>query len=86
MEGIKNYFEEQVTQYLELNGSQMLDFDDNELSDIACLALNSLPSRYYRHKIDLSFYTSSEEDARMQEQVNLAVKQAIQKVKTSSRH
>jgi hypothetical protein len=46
------------------------------LADVACVALNRLPSRYIRHEVDLAFYLSererSEGDRHLAEAVDYA--------------
>ena len=54
-----------------LEGSELLP-------DIACVALNRLPSRYIRHSVDLSFYLSDKERADIDQMVADAVAYAIQ--------
>jgi hypothetical protein len=34
---------------------------DELLADVACVALNRLPPRYIRHKVDLAFYQTERE-------------------------
>lgn len=43
------------------------------LVDVMCLALNRLPSRYYRHSIDMLFYLADEELREMKERSLAAV-------------
>lgn len=43
------------------------------LVDVMCLALNRLPSRYYRHSIDMLFYLADEELKEMKEKSLAAV-------------
>lgn len=38
-----------------------LENDEDYLGDIACVALNQLPSRYVRHNVDMVFYMTVEE-------------------------
>ncbi|TNE79485.1 MAG: hypothetical protein EP339_03465 [Gammaproteobacteria bacterium] len=46
------------------------------LTDVMCVALNRLPSRYYRHSIDMMFYLADEELKDMKEKSLAAVKAA----------
>ena len=85
MDTIYNYFEQQVTHFINVNLSDSGEFDDSELSDIACIALNKLPARYYRHSIDLSFYTSPEEQSKIINQIEDAVNYARDKVASNPR-
>lgn len=47
------------------------------IADIACVALNELPSRYIRHEVDMSFYLTSQERHIMSKTVERAVSKAI---------
>lgn len=51
------------------------------IEDIACLALNGLPARYVRHRIDLASHLTAEEFTAMREQAARAVKLATETVK-----
>jgi hypothetical protein len=42
------------------DGAQLLQFD---AADVACVALNRLPTRYIRHEVDFVFYLSERERA-----------------------
>jgi hypothetical protein len=46
------------------------------LVDVMCVALNRLPSRYYRHSIDMLFYLADEELKEMKQTSLAAVKSA----------
>lgn len=35
--------------------------DEDFLADVMCVALNQLPSRYYRHSVDMMFYMAEGE-------------------------
>lgn len=70
---ISNYYEDLVTEELKKLGREQ-----NDISiDIACVALNRLPSRYYRHSVDMAFYLSTQEQAEMETAVAAAVEFAI---------
>lgn len=86
MEGIHNYYEQQVSEYLTEMPHIMSEFDDSEISDIVCIALNMLPAKYYRHSIDLSFYTTSDEQEKMDQQISEAISYAAHKVRTNPRN
>ncbi len=73
IEGIQNYYESQVTSAIEGMPHLLSEFDGNQVMDIVCIALNRLPTKYYRHSIDLSFYTSTAE----QEKIDLEISEAI---------
>ena len=57
---IHNYYEHLVLdEIMQLKG---LSHDDLEfIADIACVALNRLPSHYVRHDVDETFYKSSQQ-------------------------
>lgn len=54
-----------------------LAHDPELLADVACVALNRLPSRYIRHEVDFAFYLSERERAESDRQVNEAVEFAF---------
>ncbi len=56
------------------------------IADIACLALNSLPPRYIRHDVDMSFYLTSQEREEMSADVEIAVSKAIVYVDNHAPH
>jgi competence protein ComFB len=71
---INNYFEKLVFDEIqEKLYESKLDNDEDFLADIACVALNQLPSRYVRHNVDMVFYMTAEE----REQNQLLVKDAV---------
>ena len=74
-ETIHNYYERLVLQRIHEvaqaeGNAEEVDFWE----DVACVALNQLPSRYVRHDVDLIFYMTPDEQA----QVNLSVRDAVQ--------
>ena len=85
MEGIQNYYELQVTALIENFALSHTDLSDDDLSDIACLALNQLPARYFKHGVDLSFYTSSQEKLKMDKCIEDAIEFAIDHVRKNPR-
>ncbi|MES2960479.1 MAG: late competence development ComFB family protein [Pseudomonadota bacterium] len=48
------------------------------LADVACVALNRLPSRYIRHRADYAFYLTESEAAASELALNAAVKYAFE--------
>ena len=78
---IENYYEhlllEEVNQ-LVIGGD--LPADEDLLSDIACLAMNNLPSRYAHHAVDMAFFLGEEERIEMNRKVAVALNNAIDKV------
>lgn len=83
-ESIQNYYEKLVSDALtdKLKDSPR---DIDELADIACVALNHLPPRYFRHEIDMAFYLSPTEFKEMRDKVSDAVDEAIAYVDKSHR-
>lgn len=79
-ENIHNYYDKMVAdKLLEEYG---LNFSDPDyLADIACVALNHLPPRYYRHEIDMAFYLSPLEHKEMDEKVTEAISDAVKYIK-----
>lgn len=77
-ESIHNYYEQLVMeQLLTLTDTELQGESDDFLSDIACVALNQLPPRYVRHNVDTAFYMTQEERQAMDQEVDKAVKKAI---------
>ena len=63
------------------------DYDTDTLTDFCCTALNQLPSRYIRFKVDMAFYSSQSERLEMEQRVRDAVafaKAAVAKRGTSN--
>lgn len=86
IEGIHNYYENQVTSTIGAMPHLLSEFDSNQMSDIVCIALNQLPSKYYRHSIDLSFYTSTVEQEKIEREISEAISYAAHKVRTHPRN
>jgi len=76
---ISNFYEKLVVDELGRRRAD-IDADDDVLIDIACVALNQLPSRYYRYSVDMAFYLSGPEHQRMDDDVRDAVEYAIKLV------
>jgi hypothetical protein len=78
-DSIHNYYETLVVR--ELIGRYAADInnmDEDYLQDVACLALNQLPSRYVRHDVDMAFFLTSEERDKISKTVEQAVSDAIE--------
>ncbi|MEH6628066.1 MAG: late competence development ComFB family protein [Motiliproteus sp.] len=84
-ENIHNYYEKMITDALVERFSQKSDIDPEYLEDLACVALNHLPPRYYRHEIDMAFYLSPMEHKEMSDKVNKALDDATALVTKSQR-
>lgn len=71
---INNYYEHKVVQEI-YDTTQ--DLPTDRMADIACVALNRLPPKYFRYEVDMAFYISPLEAEEMQAKVRQAVKEAI---------
>ena len=74
---IHNYYEKLVIDYINLN---KLDkrFPSDFLSDLCCIVLNQLPSKYIRHEVDMAFYMPVAERYEMEMNVRESVKRALE--------
>lgn len=75
---ISNYYEQVVAAEIH----RQLDREPQEssldfMADIACVALNRLPPKYYRYEVDMAFYMSPTELNDVSELVEAAVREAI---------
>ncbi|MBI1194787.1 MAG: competence protein ComFB [Gammaproteobacteria bacterium] len=81
-EEVANYYERLVVERLmELKET----FNSDQLADVACIALNQLPSWYIRNHVDAHFYLSESQLAEMHLNTENAVLFAIEKVTASPR-
>lgn len=81
-ENIHNYYEKLVLEHLHDTLIEQQGISDQDLlEDVACVALNRLPTRYVRHDVDTAFFTSDEEWQRMEKQVAAAVAAALDYVR-----
>lgn len=80
---IDNFYERLVVDAIEATREpeDTADF----LTDVMCVALNRLPSRYYRHSIDMMFYLADEELRDMKDKSLAVVKNAREFVKEHQR-
>jgi len=80
---INNFYERLVMDAIEATREpgDTADF----LTDVMCVALNRLPSRYYRHTIDMMFYLADEELRGMKDNSLAAVKNAREFVREHQR-
>lgn len=80
-ESVHNYFEHLVyDEILQNREKYRLGSDTQLLEDVACVALNRLPTKYVRYDIDLAFYLTSEERTTLESSVRDAVKSAAEYV------
>ena len=85
-ENIHNYYERLVLDHIaeHLHRKQGID-DEAYLEDVACIALNQLPSHYVRFDIDNAFYMTDKEHSDMEHAVADAVKHAAEFVSNHTR-
>lgn len=82
---ITNYYERLVSDHLwHLLREETPTPTQSFLEDVACVALNSLPARYIRHRVDMGSHMSEADYLTMEAEVDAAVKQAIEKVRSRS--
>ena len=84
---VHNYYEQLVFEEIRLNTQRHGITNGSDVAeDIACVALNKLPTRYIRYDIDLAFYLTSEERNTLEQSVREAVAEAIDYVMSRSRN
>jgi len=80
-DAIHNYYEHLVINYLMEDAAPREKIADEALlEDVACLALNNLPTRYIRHEVDMAFFLTSADRALMRDNVVQAVENALSTV------
>lgn len=74
---IHNYYEKLVIDYI---NAHKLDekFDYEFLSDLCCIVLNQLPSKYIRHEVDMAFYLPAAERFEMEMNVRESIERALE--------
>ncbi|MBY5990835.1 late competence development ComFB family protein [Ferrimonas balearica] len=73
---IRNHYETLVRQAI-LDAELHFELNEDQLTDLACLALNQLPARYIRFQVDMTGYASADELEAMQQQVRGAIDTAL---------
>lgn len=59
---IYNYFEQKVAEEIQYRVKEEYpNCSADFLTDVACVALNRLPSRYIRYQVDMAFYMTQDE-------------------------
>lgn len=77
-ESLRNYYERQVVEQVLKQAPHFPLMTEENLPDVACVALNRLPPRYIRHEVDLAFYLTEKERTTNERQVSDAVKYAFE--------
>ncbi|HEX6363824.1 MAG TPA: late competence development ComFB family protein [Albitalea sp.] len=75
---IHNHHERAVLDAVQALSPRYAHLDADLLPDVACVALNRLPPRYIRHKVDLAFYQTDKERAQNARAVQEAVRFAFE--------
>lgn len=74
---IHNYYEHLVFEYIDRNiVPESEGKSDDYFLDIACVALNKLPTRYVRYEVDMAFFLHQQDRLDMQTAVSNAIKEA----------
>ena len=84
-DAIHNYYESLVIAQVMETVAREGDNSEDELQDIACLALNQLPPHYVRHDDETAFFLTTRNRERMQRAIREAVLNAIQTVHAQNR-
>ena len=74
---IHNYYEKLVVDYINLNNLER-NHSPEFLSDLCCIVLNQLPSKYIRHEVDMAFYLPQSERWEMEMNVREAIERALE--------
>jgi competence protein ComFB len=83
---ISNYYEQVVSEEIRRKLSSRVDaLGMDFMADVACVALNQLPPKYYRYEVDMAFYMSPNELFEVKERVIKIVTEAIVFVEHHSR-
>ncbi|MFT6188238.1 MAG: hypothetical protein ACJAW8_000299 [Oleispira sp.] len=83
---ISNYYELVVSEEIRAQlasrvNAPAMDF----MADVACVALNRLPPKYFRYEVDMAFYMSPNELFEVKQRVSQVVTEAIAFVEKHSR-
>jgi hypothetical protein len=75
---INNYYEQVVSEEIRRQLASRVDEPSMDfMADVACVALNRLPPKYYRYEVDMAFYMSPNELSDVEERVTKVVDEAI---------
>lgn len=83
---INNYYEQIVSEEIFRQLSERgINSAKDFMADVACVALNRLPPKYYRYEVDMAFYMSLSELQEAKDRVEVAVREAILFVESHTR-
>ena len=77
---IHNYYEKLVMQHFALSKFDE-KYDEDFISDLVCIVLNQLPTRYIRHEVDMAFYLPASERFEMETKVKTAISKGLEFMK-----
>jgi competence protein ComFB len=81
-----NYYEQVVSDEIRRQLSVRVNEPKMDfMADVACVALNRLPPKYYRYEVDMAFYMSPNELYEVKERVTSVVSEAIAFVENHTR-
>lgn len=75
---LHNHLERGVIDAVGQQAAQYPAVDEDLWPDVVCVALNRLPPRYIRHKVDLAFFLTESEREAQEGLIAQAVDQAFQ--------
>lgn len=75
---IHNHHERSVIDVVSAMAERYPAVASNLLPDVACVALNRLPARYIRHKVDLAFFLTESERDENERSIQAAVEYAFE--------
>lgn len=75
LDTVRNFYEQRIFEHIKTRFKK--EKDQEYLADLACVALNHLPPKYYRHQVDMLFYMSPIEHKEMDEKVTKALDDAV---------
>lgn len=84
LDNVYNYYEKLVLEEV-AEAAASCDVDQDIIIDVVCLALNKLPSRYFRHGVDMAFYLPSSDFVKMRNEVKSALAAAFEHIRRSER-
>lgn len=74
---IHNYYEHLVFDYIDLHIIPNTEGkSDDYFLDIACIALNKLPTRYVRYEVDMAFFLHQQDRLDMKKAVRESITEA----------
>lgn len=78
LDSVHNYYERLVFNEIRENYADKLD--EEELADMACIALNRIPPRYIRYDIDMSFFMTPDQYLEVERTVTKSCRKAFKKM------